>query len=92
MTPNTYAHLIQFLQDAPHTVMVASHDLEMILEVCDRVILLDAGQIIADGHPAQIMGDAALMEAHGLEKPHSLMPHVHQDEMPHSSMESSTDA
>lgn len=84
--------LIQFLQDAPHTVMVASHDLEMILEVCDRVILLDEGQIIADGHPAEIMGNIALMEAHGLEKPHSLVPHVHQDGTLHPSMESPTNA
>jgi len=82
--------LIQFLQDAPHTVMVASHDLEMILEVCERVILLDGGQIIADGHPSEIMGDVALMEAHGLEKPHSLMPHVHIDDAQHPSIESST--
>jgi cobalt/nickel transport system ATP-binding protein len=70
--------LIQFLQNAPHTVMVASHDLEMILEVCNRVILLDQGRIVAEGHPAEIMGNVALMEAHGLEKPHSLVPHAHQ--------------
>lgn len=82
--------LIQFLQDAPHTVMVASHDLEMILEVCNRVILLDEGQIIADGHPAEIMGDVTLMEAHGLEKPHSLVPHVHRDGTLHPSIESTT--
>lgn len=69
--------LIGFLKEAPHTLILASHDLEMILEVCDRVLLLDGGRIIADGPPRQIMGDAALMEAHGLEKPHSLIPHAH---------------
>jgi cobalt/nickel transport system ATP-binding protein len=69
--------LIGFLKDAPHTLVLASHDLEMILEVCDRVLLLDGGRIVADGVPRQIMGDAALMEAHGLEKPHSLIPHSH---------------
>ena len=84
--------LIQFLQDAPHTVMVASHDLEMIVEVCERVLLLDGGKIIADGPPNEIMGDIALMEAHGLEKPHSLVPHIHQDGSLHSSMESMTNA
>jgi cobalt/nickel transport system ATP-binding protein len=81
--------LIQFLQNAPHTVVVASHDLEMILEVCNRVILLDQGQIIADGDPAEIMGNVALMEAHGLERPHSLVPHVHSDTVLHSNMEPS---
>jgi cobalt/nickel transport system ATP-binding protein len=69
--------LIGFLKDAPHTLILASHDLEMILEVCDRVLLLDGGRIIADGPPRQIMADAVLMEAHGLEKPHSLIPHAH---------------
>ncbi|MBE9182678.1 ATP-binding cassette domain-containing protein [Oculatella sp. LEGE 06141] len=64
--------LIQFLQHAQETLLIASHDLEFVLEVCDRVILMHEGQIIADGDPAQIMGDQALMEAYGLEKPHSL--------------------
>lgn len=75
--------LIEFLQSAPHTVVLASHDLEMILEVCERVVLLDEGRIIADGDPNRIMADAALMEAHGLEKPHSLVPHPHPDGSAH---------
>jgi cobalt/nickel transport system ATP-binding protein len=77
--------LINFLQNAPHTLIVASHDLEMILEVCDRVILLDEGKIVVDGRPSLVMSDAALMEAHGLEKPHSLVPHVHPDGSVHAS-------
>ena len=71
--------LIRFLQASPQTLLVASHDLELILEVCDRVILLDEGLIVADGAPREIMGDAALMEAHGLERPHSLVPHTEAD-------------
>jgi cobalt/nickel transport system ATP-binding protein len=67
--------LIQFLQRSPQTMLISSHDLEFILEVCDRVLLLDAGTIVADGHPTQVMNDTALMERHGLEKPHSLIPH-----------------
>ncbi|MBN2469718.1 MAG: ABC transporter ATP-binding protein [Anaerolineae bacterium] len=69
--------LIRFLQTAPQTLLVASHDLELILEVCDRVLLLDGGRVVADGAPAQVMGDEGLMAAHGLEKPHSLIPHLH---------------
>ncbi len=68
--------LIRFLQASVQPIMVASHDLELILEVCTRVLLLDDGQIVANGEPRSIMGNAALMEAHGLEKPHSLVPHV----------------
>ena len=72
----TRRRLIRFLQNSTETVLISSHDLEFVLEVCDRVILIDEGHIIADGDPRQIMGDQALMEAHGLEKPHSLIPHV----------------
>jgi cobalt/nickel transport system ATP-binding protein len=67
--------LIHILQSSAETILVASHDLELILEVCGRVILIDEGKIIAEGDPRQIMGDEQLMEAHGQEKPHSLVPH-----------------
>lgn len=67
--------LIKLLQSAKETLLVASHDLEFILEVCDRVILLDEGKIAADGKSREIMGDEQLMQAHGQEKPHSLIPH-----------------
>jgi len=68
--------LIRFLQASPETVLIASHDLELVLEVCDRVILMDEGCIVVNGKPREVMGDVALMEAHGLEKPHSLVPHT----------------
>jgi cobalt/nickel transport system ATP-binding protein len=67
--------LIRLLQSSADTILVASHDLELVLEVCQRVILIDEGKIFADGDPRQIMGDEQLMEAHGQEKPHSLIPH-----------------
>ena len=67
--------LIRFIEQSAETVMISSHDLELILELCPRVILLDEGKFIADGNSAEIMGNEPLMEAHGLEKPHSLRPH-----------------
>jgi cobalt/nickel transport system ATP-binding protein len=67
--------LIRFLQTSAETFIVASHDLELILEVCQRVVLLDGGQLVADAPPREIMKNVALMEAHGLERPHSLVPH-----------------
>ena len=72
----TRRRLIGFLQRSSETMLISSHDLEFILDVCDRVLLIDEGQIIADGDPMVIMGNQPLMEAHGLEKPHSLIPHV----------------
>lgn len=74
--------LIRFLQQSQETLLIASHDLEFILEVCDRVILMDGGQIVADGDPRQVMGNQTLMETHGLEKPHSLLPHFNSHHSP----------
>lgn len=72
--------LIEFIKTSPETVLVSSHDLELILEVSKRVILVDEGKIIADGNPAVILGNVELMEKHGLERPHSLIPHIHTAE------------
>jgi energy-coupling factor transporter ATP-binding protein EcfA2 len=58
------------------TKIIASHDLEMILALCSRVVLLDEGRLVASGATRAILGDEALMLKHGLEKPHSLM-HAH---------------
>jgi len=68
--------LIRFLQAWRETILIASHDLELVLEVCDRIVLMDEGRIVVNGNPRQVMGDVGLMEAHGLEKPHSLVPHT----------------
>lgn len=67
--------LIKLLQSTPQTLLIASHDLEFLLEVCDRSLLLDAGRLVADGGISAVFGDVALMEAHGQERPHSLHPH-----------------
>lgn len=72
----TRRRLIKFLRQTPETMLISAHDLEFVLEVCDRTLLIDDGRIIADGDPVEIMGNQELMEKHGLEKPHSLIPHV----------------
>jgi len=64
--------LINFLQSSKETIVLSSHDLELILEVCDRVILLNQGKILADGIPSEIMSNKNLMEVNGLEVPPSL--------------------
>lgn len=68
--------LINFLKNTNETLLIASHDLEFLLETCKRTIILDNGSITADGKSQTIMGDKQLMETHGFEKPHSLVPHV----------------
>ena len=68
--------LIRFLRASRETILIASHDLELVLEMCDRVVLIDEGRIITNGVPREVMGNADLMGAHGLERPHSLIPHT----------------
>ena len=57
-------------------MVIASHDLEFLLEVCDRTLIMYQGKIVADGDPRDIMGDDTIMKNYELEKPHSLIPHV----------------
>lgn len=64
--------LINFLGTTPQTSLIASHDLALVLEVCDRVLLLDQGQILADGSPLTILADEVLLTAHHLEVPGQL--------------------
>ena len=72
----TRRRLITLLKQTGQTLLIASHDLELVLEVCERVVLLDQGRIAADGSAHKIMADKKLMAAHGQEKPHSLIPHA----------------
>ena len=72
LDPRGRRRLIELLRTFEHTRIIATHDLEMVVEICPRVIVLDHGQVVADGPTAEILGDEALMLRHGLEKPHSL--------------------
>jgi cobalt/nickel transport system ATP-binding protein len=72
LDPRGRRELIQLMNTLDGTRMIAAHDLELILQTCDRVLLLDRGQLIADGPARTLLADAKLMEGHGLEVPHSL--------------------
>lgn len=67
--------LIVFLKESEETLLIASHDFEFLLETCERVVILDEGQVCADGKSRTVMGNQSIMESHGFEKPHSLVPH-----------------
>ena len=73
LDPRGRRELIRLISALPVTQLIASHDLELILEICQRVLVIDHGQIVADGPARQLLADAALMDAHGLEVPHSLL-------------------
>jgi cobalt/nickel transport system ATP-binding protein len=60
------------LRQIPATKLIATHDLELAVELCPRAIVLDHGLVIADGPTVELLSDEALMLAHGLECPHIL--------------------
>ena len=78
--PRGRREFIALCRRLPATKLIASHDLEMIVALCDRVLVLDEGRLVAEGATRSVLGDEPLMLGHGLEKPHSLL-HAH----PHSS-------
>lgn len=66
--------LIRFLAASSEALLIASHDLHFLLEVCDRVDVVNGGRVTASGAPREVMGDAELMAANGLEPPPGLGP------------------
>ena len=55
--------LIEVLKGFSHTQIIVSHDLEMIKELCPRVIVLDDGRVIADGPCSGILADPEIQKA-----------------------------
>jgi len=72
LDPRARRRFIEQTATLPQARLIASHDLEMILDLCPRVLVLDQGRIVADGPAIEILGDASQIEPHGLEVPYSL--------------------
>ena len=69
LDPKNRRNLIHILNGFRQLKIIASHDLDMILDTCSRVILMSDGEIIRDGDVKEILLDKELLEAHGLELP-----------------------
>ncbi len=76
LDPRGRRQLKELLQTIQATKIIATHDLELVTELCERTIVLDEGKIIADGSTISILSNEELMLAHGLEKPH-ILKHQH---------------
>ena len=61
--------VINTIRELTQLKLITSHDLDMILDTCDRVILLSGGRIAADGPADVILRDRALLEANRMELP-----------------------
>lgn len=69
LDPQNRRTLIRTLNRLPMTKIIASHDLDLILDTCDRVLLLSDGKIAADGSVNDILYDKELLENNHLELP-----------------------
>ena len=72
LDPRGRRELKALLKQLPVTKVIASHDLEMIAELCSRVLILDQGRLVREGPAYELLNDEALMLEHGLERPHHL--------------------
>jgi cobalt/nickel transport system ATP-binding protein len=69
LDPRARRALIELLRELPQTMIVATHDLPMVRELLPRTVIVDGGQITADGPTAAILADEPLLHRHGLEMP-----------------------
>ena len=72
LDPRNRRNLIYLLNSFDQLKIIASHDLDFILDTCKQTILLSDGRIVKTGETHDILTDKELLEAHGLELPLSL--------------------
>jgi cobalt/nickel transport system ATP-binding protein len=69
LDPRARRSLIHLLRDLPLTMLVSTHDMLLVRELFPRLVIMDEGQIVADGPTERLLEDQELLEAHGLERP-----------------------
>lgn len=69
LDPRNRRRLIQLLNSFSQIKIIASHDLDMILDTCERTILLSDGKIVCDGATKDVLTNRQVLEDHGLELP-----------------------
>lgn len=67
--PCARRNLIELLNRLDITKIMATHDIEMVSETCDRAIVMSEGKITAEGKIEEVLTDSKLLESHGLEAP-----------------------
>ncbi len=83
LDPRSRRQLIQLLQQLPLTQLIATHDLDLALELCDRTLVLNRGQLVRQGPTPQILSDQIFLEQHHLELPLSYSrPYCQLDHAP----------
>jgi cobalt/nickel transport system ATP-binding protein len=66
LDPQARRNFIRLLSELQQTMLVATHDLAFVREICPRTLILDSGRIAADGRTRKILADRELLDQHGL--------------------------
>lgn len=69
LDPRNRRNLIGILNDMHNTKLIASHDLDMVLDTCEEIVLLSDGKIICHGRTDEILSDKDMLEKYGMELP-----------------------
>ncbi|MBU0481199.1 MAG: energy-coupling factor ABC transporter ATP-binding protein [Proteobacteria bacterium] len=69
LDPRARTQLISLLQTFKHTKIIATHDLDLVVDLCERTIIMHDGRICADGPSMEIFNNENLLAASCLEKP-----------------------
>ena len=69
LDPRSRRQLIELLRTLPFTQLIATHDLDLALELCDRTIILSQGEVVRDGLTEEILSDCPALEKYHLEAP-----------------------
>lgn len=73
LDPRGRHNLIGLLKTIESTKIVATHDLGLVLDLCNRVFIIDRGKIVLQGPVVEILSDANVLMEHGLEQPVGLL-------------------
>jgi len=74
LDPAARRRLINLLSGFSHTKIIATHDLDMVMDLCERTIIMQRGEVLADGLTVDIFQDEDLLSRAGLEKPSRMQP------------------
>ena len=69
LDPKARRRVINFLRDSKHTILLATHDLDMSLDVCSRAVILNQGRTACEGSLPDLFQNEKILEANGLELP-----------------------
>lgn len=69
LDPRARRQVIDLMRRFSHTTLLATHDMEMVLELCERTLVMRGGELVADGATESVFRDLSLLESCGLEQP-----------------------